>query len=47
MAEGDKQIIEKELKAQFNYQELIKDDPIIQSLLAERELKLPTQGDLI
>jgi hypothetical protein len=27
MSEEDKQTIEKELKVQFNYQELIKDDP--------------------
>ena len=44
MSEEDKQIIEKELKVQFNYQELIKDDPVIQSLLAERELKGEARG---
>ena len=32
--EEEKQIIEKELRVQFNYQELIEDDPVIQNLLA-------------
>ena len=40
----DKQIIDKELRVQFNYQELIEDDPVIQSLLAERELKGKAEG---
>ncbi len=44
MSEEDKQIIEKELKVQFNYQELIKDDPVIQELFAERELKGKAEG---
>ncbi len=29
---------------QFNYEELIQDDPVIQNLLAERELKGEAQG---
>jgi len=45
ISEEDKRIIEKELKVQYNYEELIKDDPIIQNLLAERELKGETQGE--
>ncbi len=44
MSEEDKRIIEKELKVQYNYEELIKDDPIIQNLLAERELKGKAEG---
>jgi predicted transposase YdaD len=44
MSEEAKQIIEKELKVQFNYQELIEDDPIIQELFAERELKGKAEG---
>ncbi len=45
MSEEDKQIIEEELKVQFNYQEMIQDDPVIQSLLAERELKGKAEGE--
>src|SRR5271157_3107481 len=44
MSEEDKQIIEKELKVQFNYQELIKDDPVIQSLLAEGKAEGEARG---
>jgi predicted transposase YdaD len=44
MSEEDKQTIEKELKMQFNYEELIQDDPVIQNLLAERELKGEVRG---
>ncbi len=44
MSEEDKQIIEEELKVQFNYQEMIQDDPVIQSLLAERELRGEARG---
>ena len=42
----DKQIIEKEFEVQFDYRELIQDDPIIQSLLAERELKGEALGEV-
>jgi len=44
MSEEDKQIIEKELKVQFNYQELIKDDPVSQSLLAEGKAEGEARG---
>ncbi len=44
ISEEDKQIIEKELKMQFNYEELIQDDPVIQNLLTERELKGEARG---
>jgi hypothetical protein len=44
MPEEDKLIIEKELKMQFNYEELIQDDPVVQNLLAERELRGKTEG---
>ncbi len=40
----NKQIIEKEFEVQFDYRELIQDDPIIQSLLAERELRGKAEG---
>jgi predicted transposase YdaD len=43
--EEEKQIIEKELRVQFNYQELIEDDPVIQNLLAERELRGEAEGE--
>ncbi|HEX3642565.1 MAG TPA: hypothetical protein VHV10_14840 [Ktedonobacteraceae bacterium] len=45
ISKEDKRIIEKELKVQYNYEELIKDDPIIQNLLAERELKGKAEGE--
>jgi len=45
MSEKEKQVIEKELKMQFNYEELIQDDPVIQNLLAEREFKGKTEGE--
>jgi flagellar biosynthesis/type III secretory pathway protein FliH len=44
MSEQDKHMIEKELKMQFNYDVWVNDDPIIQSMLAERELKGKTEG---
>lgn len=44
MSEEDKQIIKDVLKMQYNYQELIKDDPIIQNLLAETQLEGETRG---
>src|SRR5215813_244004 len=37
MSEEDKQIIAKELRMQFNYGELVQDDPVIQELFTERE----------
>ena len=40
----NKRIIEKEFEVQFDYKELIQDDPVIQSLLAERELRGETRG---
>jgi predicted transposase YdaD len=46
MSEQDKLIIEKELKMQFNYEDLIQDDPVVQNLLAERELKGKTEGNV-
>jgi hypothetical protein len=46
MSEEEKLIIEKELKMQFNYEELIQDDPVIQNLLAERELKGNVDGEI-
>jgi hypothetical protein len=39
MSEQDKQVIEEELKVQFTYEELIKEDPVIQNLLAQSEIK--------
>jgi predicted transposase YdaD len=44
MSEQDKHIIEKELKMQFNYDVWINDDPIVRSMLAERELKGEARG---
>lgn len=44
--EEDKQIVEKELKMLFNYEELIQDDPVVQNLLAERELKGNVEGEI-
>jgi hypothetical protein len=46
MLEEDKQIVEKELKMLFNYEELIQDDPVVQNLLAERELKGNIEGEI-
>lgn len=46
MLNEDKLIIEKELKMQYNYQELIQDDPVIQDLLTERELKGKAEGEI-
>ena len=46
MPEEDKLIIEKELKMQFNYEELIQDDPVVQNLLVERELKGNVDGEI-
>jgi flagellar biosynthesis/type III secretory pathway protein FliH len=43
----NKQIIEKEFEVQFDYKELIQDDPIIQSLLAERELQSRSEGEAL
>ena len=31
---------------QFNYEELIQDDPVVQNLLTERELKGNTEGEV-
>lgn len=45
VSEEDKLIIKDELTMQYNYQELIEDDPIIQNLLAERELKGEARGE--
>jgi len=45
MSEEDKLIIKDVLTMQYNYQELIKDDPIIQNLLVERELKGKAEGE--
>lgn len=44
VSEEDKQIIEKEFEMQFNYKELIEDDPIVQELFAEKELKSRAEG---
>ena len=46
MSEQDKQIIEEELKVQFTYEELIKDDPVIQNLLAQSELAGEIKGEI-
>jgi predicted transposase YdaD len=46
MSEEDKQIIEKELRMQFNYRELVKDDPVIQELFAEREAEGRAEGKI-
>jgi predicted transposase YdaD len=43
MSEEDKQIIEEELKVQFHYNDLIKDDPVIQNLLAQSK----SEGELL
>ena len=45
MSQEDKLIIEKELKVQYNYEELIKDDPIIQELFAEHEAEGEARGE--
>jgi len=45
MAEEDKQIIEKEFEMQFNYKELVQDDPIIQELFAEHEAEGEARGE--
>ncbi|HEY4035467.1 MAG TPA: hypothetical protein VGL94_16035 [Ktedonobacteraceae bacterium] len=46
MIEQDKQMIEKELKMQFNYDVWIKDDPIIQNLLAETRQEGEVEGEI-
>jgi hypothetical protein len=42
--EQDKQTIEEALKAMFTYEEVIQDDPVIQNLLAQRELVGKAEG---
>lgn len=44
MSEEDKQVIEKELRMQFNYRELVKDDPIIQELFAKHKAEGRVEG---
>jgi hypothetical protein len=44
MSEPDKQIIKDVLKMQYNYAELVKDDPIIQNLLTDIRLEGESQG---
>jgi hypothetical protein len=45
MLEEDKQIVEKELKMLFNYEELIQDDPVVQNLLAETRQESEERGE--
>lgn len=44
MSEEDKQIIAKELRMQFDYRELVQDDPVVQELFAEREARGRAEG---
>lgn len=45
MSNEDKQAIKEALKAMFAYEEIIQDDPVIQSLLAQRELEGEARGE--
>jgi hypothetical protein len=47
VSEKDKQIIEKELVMKYDYKELVEDDPIIQELFAERDLKSRAEGEAL
>ncbi|HEY4032691.1 MAG TPA: hypothetical protein VGL94_01850 [Ktedonobacteraceae bacterium] len=46
MSEQDKQTIEEELGMLFNYDELIRDDPVIQRLLAQSEAEGEARGKI-
>jgi predicted transposase YdaD len=46
MSEEDKQVIEKELGMQFNYRELVQDDPVIQELFAEGKAEGRAEGKI-
>jgi len=46
MSEQDKQTIEEELGMLHNYDELVRDDPVIQRLLIERELEGKALGKI-
>jgi predicted transposase YdaD len=46
MSEEDKQIIAKELRMQFNYRELVQDDPVIQELFAEGKAEGRAEGKI-
>jgi len=46
VSEEDKRIVEKEFKMQFNYRELVQDDPIIQELFAEHEAEGEVRGEV-
>ena len=44
MSEEDKQVIEKELRMQFDYAELVQDDPVIQELFAKHKAEGRAEG---
>jgi hypothetical protein len=44
MSDQDKEIVKEALNAMFTYEEIIQDDPVIQSLLAQRELVGKAEG---
>ena len=45
MSEQDKQTIEEELGMLFNYDELIRDDPVVQRLLAQSKAEGEARGE--
>ena len=44
ISEQDKQAVTEAMKTMFTYEEIIQDDPIIQNLLAQRELLGKAEG---
>jgi predicted transposase YdaD len=46
MSEEDKRIIAKELRMQFDYRELVQDDPVIQELFAEERTEGRAEGKI-